>query len=188
MSDGNFDGLSPEEPTELSDADERLAEAQAEVERLQSQTADAEARAAHLEEQNNALQRELEEAQGRVAALEEELAAARTEAEAKHELVLSLEGQVEELRGALTAAAERYRELLLASNPEVPGDLVRGESIEEVEASLEAARQTVLQVRSHLESQAQAGRVPTGSPVRSGPDLSALSPQEKIQMGLSRPR
>src|SRR3972149_6944192 len=93
----------------------------------------------------------------RVAALEEELAAGRAEVEAKHELVLGLEGQVQELRQALTGAAQRYRELLLASNPEVPADLVQGESIEEVEASLQEARRTVLQVRRHLESEAQAG-------------------------------
>ena len=173
---------------EFSDQEERLTEAGAEVDRLQSQAADAEARAAHLEEANRGLQRQLGEAQGRLAALEEELAAGRAEVEAKHELVLGLEGQVQELRQALTGAAQRYRELLLASNPEVPADLVQGESIEEVEASLQEARRTVLQVRSHLESEAQAGRVPTGSPVRSGPDLSALSPQEKIRMGLSRPQ
>ena len=180
--------MSDDELDELTDVDDRLVEAGVEVDRLQSQAADAEAGAAHLEEANRGLQRQLEEAQGRLAALEEELAAGRAEVEAKHELVLGLEGQVQELRQALTGAAERYRELLLASNPEVPADLVQGESIEEVEASLQEARRTVLQVRSHLESEAQAGRVPAGSPVRLGPDLSALSPQEKIRMGLSRPQ
>ncbi len=177
ISASSIEPLSPADADDLIDTDDRLADAGAEIERLQSQAADAEARAAHLEEVNRALQRQLDE----------EVAAARAEAEAKHQQVVALEGQVEEQRQALTAAGQRYRELLLASNPEVPADLVRGESIEEVEASLEAARRTVLEVRSHLESEAQAGRVPAGSPVRSGPDLSALSPQEKIRMGLSRP-
>ena len=186
--------MSDDELSELTDVDDRLTEAGAEIDRLQSQAADAEARAAHLEEANRALQRQLEEARARVAAVDQELAAARAETEAKDEQVLALEGQMEELAQALTAAGQRYRELLLASNPEVslstevPAELVKGEGVEEVEASLEAARRTVLQVRSHLESEAQAGRVPAGSPVRSGPDLSALSPQEKIRMGLSRPQ
>lgn len=174
MSDDDFAGVSPADADDLIDPDDRLADTSSEIERLESQAADAEARAAHLEEANRDLQRQLEEAQAEV--------------EAKHQLVLSLEGQVEELRQALSAAAQRYRELLLVSDPEVPADLVSGDSIEEIEASLEAARRTVVRVRSHLESEAQAGRVPAGSPVRSGPDLSALSPQEKIRMGLSRPR
>ena len=37
-----------------------------------------------------------------------------------------------------------------------------------------------------LESQAQAARVPTGAPPRRPPDLSALSPGEKILYGLFR--
>ena len=43
---------------ELSELQDRLAEAQGEVERLQTTTADREARAAHLEEQNALLRRD----------------------------------------------------------------------------------------------------------------------------------
>jgi hypothetical protein len=46
----------------------------------------------------------------------------------------------------------------------------------------------VAQLRSHLESQAQALRVPSGAPARRAPDLSALSPAEKITHGLSQQR
>jgi len=167
---------------ELSELQERLAEAQAEVERLQTMAADGEARAAHLEEQNAQLRRDLEEARGATSAAEERAAA-------HQERVAGLEGELSTAREQVREASARYREALLSASPEVPADMVAGESVEEVEASLAAARQTVSQVRQHLESQAQAGRVPAGAPPRSasgGLDLSALTPEEKIRVGLER--
>ena len=164
---------------ELSELQERLAEAQAEVERLQAMTADREARAVHLDEQNAKLRRDLEEARGALSTAEEQ-------ASAHQERVAGLEGELSTAREQTREAAARYREALLSASPEVPADMVAGESVEEVEASLAAARQTVSQVRQHLESQAQAGRVPAGAPPRQAPDLSALTPEEKIRMGLER--
>ena len=167
---------------ELSELQERLAEAQAEVERLQAMTADREARAAHVEEQNAQLRRDLEEARGALSTTQEQ-------ATAHQEHVAGLEGELSTAREQVREAAARYREALLSASPEVPADMVAGESVEEVEASLAAARQTVAQVRQHLESQAQAGRVPAGAPPRSaggGLDLSALTPEEKIRVGLER--
>ena len=164
---------------ELSELQDRLAEAQAEVERLQAMTADREARAVHLDEQNAKLRRDLEEARGALSTAEEQ-------ASAHQERVAGLEGELSTAREQTREAAARYREALLSASPEVPADMVAGESVEEVEASLAAARQTVSQVRQHLESQAQAGRVPAGAPPRQAPDLSALTPEEKIRMGLER--
>ena len=158
-----------EDEVEVSEMEERLLEAQAEVERLQAMAADREARAAHLEEVSAGLRRE-----------------ARSTASAAGERLTALEEQSAGLQEGLRSAAGRYRELALASNPELPVEMVAGETVEEVEASLEAARQTVARVRQHLESQAEAGRVPTGAPPRSPPDLSGLSAQEKIRIGLER--
>jgi len=164
---------------ELSELQERLAEAQAEVERLQTTAADREARAAHVEEQNAQLRRDLEEARGALSTAEEQ-------ATAHQERVAGLEGELSTARDQVREAAARYRQALLSASPEVPADMVAGESVEEVEASLAAARQTVAQIRQHLESQAQSGRVPAGAPPRQTPDLSALTPEEKIRMGLER--
>jgi chromosome segregation ATPase len=164
---------------ELSELEERLAEAQAEVERLQATAADREARAAHVEEKNAQLRHDLEETRGALSTAEER-------ASAGQERVVGLEGELSTARAQVREAAVRYREALLSASPEVPADMVTGESVEEVEASLAAARQTVAQVRQHLESQAQAGRVPAGAPPRSGADLSALTPEEKIRAGLEQ--
>ncbi|KPK46145.1 MAG: hypothetical protein AMJ77_06410 [Dehalococcoidia bacterium SM23_28_2] len=168
--------MTEEEITALQD---QLAEAQTEVDRLQTIAADREARAAHLEEtlaqlreEQSQLSASLSEAQAQLSARDEELAA-------RHE-------QVEGLQAGLKTAASKYRDALLASRPEVPPDLVSGETVEEVDQQLESALRMVAQLRGHLESQAQAMRVPTGAPVRRAPDISALSPAEKIVHGLSQ--
>ncbi len=73
---------------------------------------------------------------------------------------------------------------MLQREPELPADLIGGDSVAEVDASVARARQTVAQVRQHIEQQAQALRVPAGAPVRSGPDVSGLTPGEKIRLGM----
>jgi predicted nuclease with TOPRIM domain len=157
---------------ELAALEERLAEAEAEVERLQTTAADREARAAHLDETLAEAKAELASRDAELAALSDEVAAARAEAE--------------ELRGGLRSAAEKYRQAVLASRAEVPPDLVGGETVEEVDRQLEAALRMVAQLKSHLESQAQAQRVPTGAPARRTPDTAALTPTEKISYGLGQ--
>ncbi len=150
---------------ELTAVQEELAEARVELERLQVGAADSEARAAQLEAQEAELRHELAQANHEAEAREQELAG---------------------LREQTKSSAERYRELVLQQAPELPAELVTGETVEEIDVALERARETVSKVRGHLESQAQAGRVPVGAPARSGPDLSALSPEEKIRFGLNQ--
>ena len=45
----------------------------------------------------------------------------------------------------------KYRAALLATAPEVPAELVKGESIAEIDASLEQARGIVSKVRQQLD-------------------------------------
>ena len=155
---------------ELSAVREELEEARAELERLQVTAADREARAVHLEGEAGELRQQLDAARGETARRDEELSALSERAQ-------TLETQV-------THAGQRYRELALERSPELPGELVTGTTVEEVDEAIARARETVSKVRGHLESQAQAGRVPVGAPQRSGPDLSALSAEEKIELGL----
>ncbi|HXG42139.1 MAG TPA: hypothetical protein VNL95_05370 [Dehalococcoidia bacterium] len=165
-----------EREQEMALADE-LAEARRELEALQGQVADAEARAAHHRQQVALLQRQLEEArqlasqrEEEVARLQGELAQARDEAEA--------------LRRQLREAALRYREARLAARPELPPELVTGETLEEIEQQLQQAEGIVARLRERMEEQAQGERFPAGAPPRRAPDLSSLSPLEKIRHGL----
>jgi len=159
--------------------EERLAEAEAEMERLQTTAADREARAAHLEDA-------LAQAKAGLASRDEELAALRDGLSSAQAEGAAARSEVEGLRAGLRSAAEKYRQAVLASRAEVPPDLVSGETVEEVDRQLEAAMRMVAQLKSHLESQAQAQRVPTGAPARRAADLGALSPTEKISYGLGQ--
>jgi len=119
----------------------------------------------------------------RTSELEESLAQLQQQmAEREQEM----EGEVSTLKEQLASAAAKYRALILATAPEVPEELVRGETPEEVEASFAAAREMVEKVRRQLEAKAQAQRVPAGAPARTPLDLGALSPHEKIAYALSR--
>jgi len=171
---------------ELSALQEQLAEARAENERLQAKAADREARALHLDELNGQLREQLATAQADLSAGQGELSSVQADLSAAQAGLSAAQAEKDDLHARLQAAVGKYREVLLAAAPEVVQEMVAGESIEEVDAAMERARQTVLQVRERLESQAQAGRVPTGSPPRTALDLSALSPVEKIRLGLSQ--
>ena len=96
------------------------------------------------------------------------------------------ETQVVTLKGNLAQAVGKYRTRLLAESPEVPEEMVRGDTPEEVDASFAAARQVVERIKQKLETQTSAERVPAGAPARGLPDLSSLSPAEKIAYGLAR--
>lgn len=86
---------------------------------------------------------------------------------------------------SLKDAVTSYREVLLKSSPTVIAEMVKGESIAQLNESLEKSRALVSRVRTDLEAEVMASRVPLGAPVRSIPDLSHLSPREKISYAVS---
>jgi hypothetical protein len=155
--------------------EEQLATAHADIERLEARLGEAERRSAEATElrlQVDTLQAEATERTAFAASLQAQ--------------VESLEAQIGEARERSRSDALRYRDLVLGHEPDLPADLVFGNSIEAVEDSLVQARQTVAQVRQHLEQEALAHRVPMGAPVRAAPDLSGLSAAEKIRLGLQQ--
>lgn len=161
-----------EHEAELASLQEALADARAEVQRLQAEAADRQARAATLEQEAVELRERLRRTEAELGARDAALAEAGRAAES--------------LRSKLADAAAKYREVALAASPELPSDLVAGETIEDIDASIEAARRTVARVRDHLEAQVQAGRTPVGAPERRGSDPGRLTPAEKIRLGLER--
>jgi chromosome segregation ATPase len=152
--------------------EEQLAAAQADIEQLQNRLAEAEAQAGRRAEESAELRRRLAERDSEVTQ--------RT-------------GEIERLQGVVDAtlaqereAVQRYRDAVLAREPELPADLIAGDSIAAIDAALSRARETVAQVRQHIEDQAQSLRVPSGAPPRGAPDLSDLTAAEKIRLGLSK--
>ena len=156
---------------ELAALQEQLAGARAEVERLQREAVNTEARAPRAVGEADGLRAELQSSNDAVTAAAAEAAALRE--------------QIDAATQRAQAAAERYRDLVVRTEPALPADLIAGGDVDAIDASVTAAREIVGRVRTHIETQAQAGRVPAGAPPRSAPDLSALTPEQKIRHGLA---
>jgi chromosome segregation ATPase len=159
--------------------EEQLASAHADVERLQSQVADLTARQAAHDAELQEAQRQLEASRGEAEAAQAQVAAQAEEAE-------RLRGAVEAAETEGRQAVQRYRDVVLEREPHLPVELVVGDSVTAMDEAIERARQTVAQVRQHLDQQAQALRIPAGAPARGSPDVSDLSAAEKIRLGLSK--
>jgi len=74
------------------------------------------------------------------------------------------------------------------SNTDLPEELIAGDSVEEIDRSLASARALIDRVRERLETEIAGARIPAGAPLRAPADLSALSPQEKIQYAMGERR
>jgi len=92
--------------------------------------------------------------------------------------------QLKTSRHSLLEALADYRALAVQANPEVPKELIGGDTVQAINESLSKAKVMVSQVRQDLSAEIQAAKIPAGAPQRTPPDLSALSPREKIQYGI----
>jgi hypothetical protein len=81
-------------------------------------------------------------------------------------------------------AVARYREMVAAS-PGLVADMVRGDNIDAIDASAEAARRAYSEISRQV-AQSYERNVPTGNPARSDGTLGAdaLKPEAKIALGL----
>ncbi len=89
---------------------------------------------------------------------------------------------------SLAQAVSSYRALVVQANPDVLDELISGDSIEAINQSVEHAQHFISRVKQGLEAEAARTRVPTGAPQRTPPDLSALSPREKIRYAIGGKR
>lgn len=122
---------------------------------------------------------------------------ARAELEALAAAELDTAGDGEELQQALAAAQRelarqrdltrsavaRYRLAVLAAEPELPPELVSGETLDAVDASLDAARAMVVRVRERAEVKRVERGFPAGAPARTHTPPPMTS-REKIVAGL----
>ena len=153
--------------TELEGVKENLATAAVENESL---ARDVEAKAATI----LVLEQSVAEKDGEIAALKQSVENSNRRADESEEKFTSLNGSLE-------TTIKAYRDVLLAANQNIPEELITGTTIDELNASVEKAATLVSQVRESIEAELAAGRVPAGAPPRTPPDLSALSPREKIE-------
>ncbi len=125
---------------------------------------------------------------GRDARDEEREAERQVEVERARGLQAALAAAQQELerqRGLACAAVARYREAVLANEPDLPPELVRGDSIEDVDASIAAARTMVARVRERVEARRPTERgFPAGAPARETSARGHLTARQKIAAGL----
>ena len=95
-----------------------------------------------------------------------------------------VESRVAAAQALASAAVTRYRELVAAGSGLV-AELVRGDTLEEIDASVDGARRAYEEISRRVAEQIER-QVPTGNPARSGSTAGAelLKPEAKIVLGL----
>lgn len=142
------------------------------------------ARLAALEATIAGQEKELEARQKRNSELEQTLAERESDIEGLKQSMVESSQREKQLTESLGKAAAVYRTLVLNANPQVPEELVSGDSIEAIDESLARANNLVSKVKQGLEAEAISARVPAGAPPRTPPDFSGLTPREKIQYAI----
>jgi uncharacterized coiled-coil protein SlyX len=130
----------------------------------------------------------LAEKNSRISELEQALAERDEQINSLKKSLAELEAKLTEVKEGQAQAIASYRELVVSSNPDLPEELISGESVEEIDKSLAGARVLIDRVRQRLETEIAGARIPAGAPLRTPADLSALSPQEKIQYAMGERR
>jgi len=120
----------------------------------------------------------------RISELEQAAASLESEIATLKQAVAESDDSLNKLNESLKQAVVSYKTLVIQSNPDVPDELVTGDSIEAITDSLASAKELVTKIRKGMEAEVSLARVPIGAPERTAPDLSALSPREKIQYAI----
>ena len=143
---------------------------------------DSEAITAQLEEEKKAkaaAEAALAEKDARIAELEASLSEARQGSE-------SAAAELTSIREARDQAVAKYLSMAEALNPAVPEGIIAGETIEEIDASVEKGKAIVESVKEAMEAEASRAKVPAGAPARGEISLEGLSPREKIAAGIQQ--
>ena len=123
-----------------------------------------------------ALEQAISEKDAKLAELETSLSEAKKESEAI----------TAALKEARDQAVSKYRDMAKALNPTIPQDIIAGETIEEIDASIEKGKALVASVKQYLESEASKAKVPAGAPTRGAISVEGMTPKEKIAYGIQQ--
>jgi len=129
---------------------------------------------------------ELARANARLIELEQAIAERESEIAGLKQTRDELEERLTSLDNSLAEAVGSYKTMVVQANPEVIEELIGGDTIESINESLNKAKDLVSKVKQGLETEISLTKVPAGAPERTSPDLSALSPREKIQYAIGK--
>lgn len=121
---------------------------------------------------------------GKVASLETSLTGKTAELGEAKKMLDAQAADITSFKTAGEEAVTAYKKLAVSSNPLFSEDVITGSTIAEVDASMARVTDLAGKIKSKVEAEIKAVSVPNGAPERSGPDLSGLSPREKIKQGL----
>jgi len=137
---------------------------------------------AQLEEEKKAkaaAEASLVEKDNRIAELEASLSEAKTGSEAAA-------AELTQVKEANAQAVSKYLDVVRAANSTIPQDIIAGDTIEEIDASLAKATTIAESVKANLEAQAKEAKVPAGAPTRGEISVEGLTPKEKIAAGIQQ--
>lgn len=128
------------------------------------------------EEDSEQLRLRVTELENLIAQKEEELAKANAR-------ISEMAPVIAESSHKLAQAVSRYRALVVQASPTLE-ELITGDTIEEIDASVEKAKALVHKVKQGLAAEMMSVKVPAGAPERKPVNLEALSPRDKIQYAI----
>ena len=175
------EGLVPSQSDELSAIKAQLE--QAEVARNEANQAKAalEEAAAAKDSRIAELQAEGEALRAERSNLEASLSEANVIAsEAKGKELEASAADLATVKEARDQAVTKYLSMAKALNPTIPEGIVGGETITEIDQSIDKGKAIVEAVKKAMESEAAATKVPAGAPTRGGISTEGMSPKEKI--------
>jgi chromosome segregation ATPase len=124
--------------------------------------------------------------ESKIAELEKQVETANNETAAMQKKVNELDAGLNATRDSLGKTVAGYRSLTAHANPEIPAEMIIGDTLEAIEMAVAGARTIIGKVKEQLEAHAGQVHIPAGSPPRTSPDLSGLSTREKILRGIER--
>ncbi len=137
-----------------------------------------------LKLENERLKSELKVASEKIAGMARTLTEKDAEIATIKQVAEDFMQKLEATKNALAQTAAAYKELVAQANPGLVSEMIKGETVEEINESVKSARALVERVKQEVGAENAKVRVPAGAPGRTPLDLSALSPREKIKYAI----
>jgi chromosome segregation ATPase len=157
------------------------------MEEAREQAAETDAAASEIDSlklENETLERDLKTSRDAIGGLEKALAEKDEEIAVLKQVAEDFKQKFDIASQALPQAVAAYKELAVQASPGLVAEMVQGDTIEAVNESLKNARELVERVKQKVAEENVSVRVPAGAPQRALPDLSSLSPREKIKYAM----
>jgi DNA anti-recombination protein RmuC len=120
----------------------------------------------------------------RVAELKQIITEKDTEIAVLKKSVNEFEEQLSNANKSLSAITQRYKTRIIQMHPGITMELIKGDTVEAIDESLEKALDLIGQIKKSVEKESAHNRVPAGAPGRQVVEFSALSAREKIQYAI----